>query len=217
MPNSKMVTVGSLTLALLLGVGAMVVHARQNNDPMNAVIGMVDMERIYGASDAPMQLAKQSALIEAEAQKRLDNILSVPQLNAKELEEYGLLVAKAQPTADEQSRMKELKAISDKRNEEFNALQMKANLNAQEQTRLKELQQQSRLIQRILPNLQADLRADVLEREETVKHGLVAQLRNEVAKVAQEKKIAHVFDTNALVYSVNDITQAVVQRVTKRK
>src|SRR5579871_5312516 len=213
MRNPKVITVGSLALALLLGVGAMVVHARENDAPQNGVIGMVDMDRVYNASDAPMQMAKQAALIEAEAQKRLDSIAAVPQLNAMELQEYGNLLGKAQPTPDEQNRIKELKALSDRRNDEFRMLQMKPNLTPDESKRLKELQQQSRLLERVMPGLQADLRADVLDREESVKRGLIAQLRGEVAKVAQEKKLGHVFDTTALVYSTNDITQAVIQRV----
>lgn len=218
MPNPKIVTIGSLTLALLLGVGAMVVHARVKEDPQaNDGIGVVDMDRVFSASDAPNQLAKQSAQIEAEAQKRIDSFLAVPQLNPKELDEYGGLIAIAQPTPDQQNRIKDLKALSDKRSDDFHALQMKANLTAEEGVRLKELQVQSRLLERIMPGLQSDLRAQAMDREETVKRGLIAQLRGEVSKVAQEKKILHVFDSNALIYSANDITQIVVQRVSKHK
>lgn len=217
MPNSKMVTVGSLALALLLGAGAMVVHARENDDPKNAAIGMVDMERVFNASDAPVQLGQQAALIEAEAQKRMDAIVAAPQLTAKELEEYSDLVARAKPTMEQQNRINALKGLSDKRVMDYQALQMKANLTPEEGTRLKALQQQSRFFQQELPNIDAQLRAQAAQREETVRRGLMVQLRGEVAKVASEKKLANVFDTTAMVFSTNDITPAVIQRVSKRK
>src|SRR5438105_4273092 len=125
----------------------MVVHARENEEPKNAVLGMVDMERVFDASDAPLQMAQQSALSEAEAQKRWESMRTVPQLTVMELGEYANLVAKAQPTPDQQNRMKELKTLSDRRTDEFQALQMKANLTGEEQTRLKALLGQSRLVQ----------------------------------------------------------------------
>ena len=44
----------------------------------------------------------------------------------------------------------------------------------------------------------------------------MAQIRTVVGQVAKEKGVEHVFDVNALVYSSNDLTAAVLQKVARR-
>ena len=55
--NSRPATVGILALSLLMGVGAVVSHARKADEPEGggSNIGMVDLEKVYEASDAPQQ------------------------------------------------------------------------------------------------------------------------------------------------------------------
>jgi Skp family chaperone for outer membrane proteins len=212
--------VGILALSLLVGVGAVVSHAHQDNEPKGSgsTIGMVDMDKIYEVSDAPQQFAQTAAQIETDAQTRADAIAAAPQLTDAELREYGDLVGLKNPSAAQKNRIDELKGFSDTRGAHLRDVQTKpeAALTAEDRKLMSAAAQQHRQFDRMLQIMQGDLRQQIAEREEIVKRELVAKLRIEVSKVAREKKIDHVFDMSAMVCSTNDITQAVIQKV-KRK
>lgn len=219
MYNSRPATVGILALSLLIGVGGVVSHARKGEDPTGGSdIGMVDIEKIYEASDAPQQFAQTAAQIEADAQTRIDAIGAVPQLTEAELKEYGDLVGLRSPDAKQKVRMDELKDFSDKRAAHLRDVQMKADavLTPEDRKLMASSAQQRRLFDRVMGMVQADVRQQVAEREDIVKRDLVGKLRGEVSKIAHEKKILHVFDSTAMVSSTNDLTQAVIQKIGRK-
>jgi len=215
--NSRPATVGILALSLLVGAGAVVSHAHQDKDTngSGSNIGMVDLEKIYEASDAPQQFAQTSAQIETDAQSRADAIAAASQLSDRELTEYGDLVGKKTPTAAEKNRIEELKGFSDTRAAHVRDVQTKpdAQLTPEDKKLLASAATQHRQFERMLQIMQGDLRQQIAEREELVKRDLVRKLRVEVNKVARERKIDHVFDVSAMVCSTNDLTQAVIQKV----
>jgi Skp family chaperone for outer membrane proteins len=176
---------------------------------------MVDLERIYLASDAPQEFAQTAASIETDAQSRAEAISAAGQLSEVELKEYGDLVGKKNPTAAEKNRIDELKGFSDTRAARIRDLQTKpdAQLTPEDKKLLTAAAQQRRQFDRMISIMQSDLSRQVAEREENVKRDLVAKLRVEVSKVARERKIDHVFDVTAMVCSTNDLTQAVIQKL----
>lgn len=210
----------ALTLNLLLGVGAVMVHARKQPGDLQAAesaFGMVDLEKVYEASDAPGKLAQSAAEIETDAQSRVDAMIAVSHLSEAELKEFGDLAGVKNPDAKQKVRMEELKDFSDKRGEHLREVQQKpeAQLTPEDRKLMSAATQQKRLFDKMIQILQADIRQQVAERIDLVKRGLIAGLRVEIAKVAREKKIDHVFDVNAMVTSTNDITPAVLQRIGK--
>ncbi len=208
---------GILALSLLVGVGAVVSHAHQDNEPKGggSNIGMVDMDKIYEVSDAPQQFAQTAAQIETDAQTRADAIAAASQLTDAELREYGDLVGLKNPTAAQKNRIDELKGFSDTRAVHLRDVQTKpdATLTPEDRKLMSSAAQQHRQFDRMLQIMQGDLRQQIAEREDIVKRNLVAKLRVEVSNVARQKKIDHVFDMTAMVCSTNDITQAVIQKV----
>ena len=218
--------VSVLACALLIGAGSKISHARQagaERENLQAPlqtgqIACVDMDRLYAASGGPEQLAQKAAETTLEVNTRLKEMKSVPLLDENELQEYGTLLFKAVKNDADQTRIKVLRAVSEQRQDELNKLQIKpdATLTAADKTRMKQLQEQSRLLASILPFWQEDARAQQSERLETFRRSQMAKLRQIVGKAAQERNIAHVFDTSALVYSANDLTALVLPRVTKR-
>src|SRR2546421_2688918 len=95
--------VGAVALALLIGAGALVAHAREPRHDKaetvaNGAIGSIDMEELYNASGAPQQLDQAARQHEAEGAQRINKILAVPYLELPELEEYGTLIGKAKLT-----------------------------------------------------------------------------------------------------------------------
>jgi Skp family chaperone for outer membrane proteins len=209
--------VGILALSLLVGVGAVVSHAHQDNEARDdgSNIGMVDLEKIYEASDAPQQFAQSAAQIEMDAKSRADAVAAVSQLSETELKEYGDLVGKKTPTAAEKNRIDELKSFSDTRAAHLRDVQTKADaaLTPEDKKLMASAAQQQRQFDNVLRMMRMDLNQQVGEREESVKRELVAKLRLEISKVAKERKIDHVFDLSAMVCSTNNITGAVIQKI----
>jgi hypothetical protein len=68
----------------------------------------------------------------------------------------------------------------------------------------------------VRPGLVTDFRAQHEAVMSDFRHRQIVQLRQDVAKVAKEKGIAHVFDSGTLIYSVNDLTPLVLQQLSKR-
>ncbi len=216
-----------LAIALLGGAGALAGHARQNDKPNEnlnnpargaASTGLVDMDRVYAASDMPRQLEQRAGDLDNEARQRMARVAAMIHLTEPELMEYFTLAGKAAPTDAEAARAKALETLSDQRGQELQTLAAKnaADLTVGDKARQRELTAQPRLLEQILPNLRAAFRAQQSAQLETLRHEQYVQLRGMVGQVAKEKGVANVFDANALVYSSNDLTPLVIQRLAKR-
>ena len=220
MRSNRIAVTGVLALSLLVGAGAMMVHARQESQAHSGpdTFAMVDMERIYEASDSPQQFAIAQQQIESDAQARVDAMSSVPMLSDPELKEFGELIGLKNPDARQKVRIDELKEFSDKRAAQLREVQVKpeAQLTQEDRRLMTNAATARRQFDRMIGIMQQDMRQQIAEREDAVKRGLIAKLRIEVNKAAKEKKIAHVFDTTVMVSSTTDLTQAVIQRVAKK-
>ncbi|HZT42546.1 MAG TPA: OmpH family outer membrane protein [Chthonomonadaceae bacterium] len=219
------VPIALLCLALLLSVGALVGRANparemQGGAPLaNDTIAVVDMDRVYNASDAPQAVEQRALEMQNEVAQNISSIQAVPYLEQNELVEYITLLTKDKPTDTEQARIKALKALSDQRAQELQTLQTKkdSDLTAADKNRMNELVGESRTLERILPNIMDSMRTDQATHLEAFRHDEMIKLRATVAQVAKERGIAHVFDANALVYSATDLTPQVVERVSKHQ
>ena len=215
---------GILVLGLLIGSGTLVARAKEPrmdraDTASTGTIGSIDMEDVYNASGSPQELEQAARQHEAEGAQRINKIMAVPYLEAAELEEYGTLIGKAAMTPEEDKRAGALKSTSDARENELKTLQTKqdAPLNAEEKTRLAHLIDLKQILQnQVKPGLVADFRSQQEGWVAEYRHRQLIKLRQEVAKVAREKGISHVFDSGTLVYSVNDLTPVVLQRLAKR-
>ena len=218
MSSRNLIAVAMLALAMLVGGGAMVVHAipgRAAGDGAADSIAMVDIERLYNSSDLPQVLAQKAQDLGAQAQQRLDAMADVRFLDIKELGEFGDLIGKLQPDAVQLARIKELKALSDRRSAELDMLNVKPadTLNAADKARMHALIEMSHLIDKVLPTVREELAQDQADRIRAIRRDQIAQLRGIVGQVAKEKGVAHVFDANALVYSSNDLTPLVLKKL----
>jgi Skp family chaperone for outer membrane proteins len=215
MSSRNLIAVALLALAMLVGGGAMVVHAVPGRAAGEDDTAMVDMDRIYNSSDLPQVMAQRANQLAAQAQDRLEALSDARFLEAKELQEYGDLVAKAQPDPVQKARIKELKALSDTRSAELDKLQVKIadTLTPADKARMHALVEMSHLIDRVLPGIQSDLAQDQSDRLRALRREQIAQLRTIVATVAKEKGVAHVFDVNAMVYTANDLTPLVLKKL----
>lgn len=214
--------VAVLGLSLLLGAGALMSQARQNNAAnqpaglMAGSIAMVDMQRVYLGSTAPHELELKAADIENEMGRQINSILSVPLLNQAELQEYVGILNKPGALPAEKARMTALKTLSDQRATELETLKTKNPLLPAEKARLNELMEQSRFLNQILPTIREAMNGSKKAQMDAIYQEQMAQLRTIVAQIAKQKNIEHVFDTSALVYSGTDLTPLVLQQLNKR-
>lgn len=220
--KSRIAPVVATSLALLLGVGAFVVQAKdgrvvQKEPSLIGAIGSADIERIYidsGAGDALLQAAQAR---QQDSLERLRLISSSPYLESAELGEFGVLMGKLKPTPDEQKRLEDLKALSIRRGNDLKTIQTKLTpLSDEEKKSMSHLIELKNSLEKELPRVSASFQTQQEEWAALYRRYQLKDLRNEVGKVAKEKGIAHVFDTNALIFTSNDVTQAVLDRLKKQ-
>lgn len=201
-------------LVLLVGAGTLAVRARDNT-PSFPVVAMVDMNRLFQASDAPQKLAQKTAELEQQALQKLQQIDNAAFLPLPELQELIRLLARATPGPEEQVRLKQLQEAAERHARRFQMLTDRGALSDAERKELADLTARQRQMAQILPRIREDLQADVAARVDAVRRELYARLREVVGQVAREKGITQVFSAEALVYSVNDLTPQVIQKLKK--
>jgi Skp family chaperone for outer membrane proteins len=213
----------ALGLGLLLGGGTLVTQARQANDrggaPVSGTIAVVDMDRLFEASGGPGQLQEKELELFQEAKQRADIILAAPFLDEAERGELIGLCRLAKPTEAQQTRMKELRGLSDQRAAELQKLETTPNdqLKPADRTRIQELREQNNRLRVLLPELQNAFMVGISEQKQFYRRELYQRLREVVSQVAKEKRVDHVFDALALVYSTTDLTPLAIQKVTKKR
>ena len=216
------VHIGVLGLALFLGVGAWVSHAKPLDDT-NKIGSMgnlasVDIDRLYNASGGPEELDQKEEELTQDMEMRLKKIVESPYLSGMELQEFAVLVGKFAPNPAEQERTKALQGISEKNALELKALSAKkeAELTPQDKARQRQILEFEALLQRVLPTLQAGMASQREVRLGAFRREQLSRLRKLVDDVAKPKGL-NVFDTSVLVSSPNDITPQILQRLPKRK
>ena len=220
--KNQLVPVIAVSIALLAGVGAFVVQAKDNTAVQKepsaiGTIGSADIERIYIDSGAGEALLQAAQARQVDSVERMRMISSSPYLESAELGEFGVLMGKLKPSPDEQKRLEDLKALSIRRGNELKTIQTKLTpLSDEEKKSMAHLIELKSSLEKELPRVSASFQAQQEEWAALYRRYQLKELRNEIGKIAKEKGIAHVFDTNALVYTTNDVTQAVLDRLKKQ-
>lgn len=215
---------GVLILAGTIAAGGLVANAkepaaRRADAASSGTIGLIDMEEVYNASGAPQELEQAARQHEAQGVERIKQIMAVPYLEPKELEDYGTLIGKAKLTPEEEKQAEKFRSTNEMRVNELKTLQTKPDnqLNADDRARMSHLVELKQALQtQVRPGLVDDFRTQHEGWLADFRHHQLVTLRQEVAKVAKEKGIDHVFDSTTLIYSVNDLTPTVLQRISRK-
>ena len=216
----RIVTAAALSVSLFLGIGAYVVQAKGRRAEMkeqNAGISLasVDIEKIYAEAGAEEDLIQAAQEKQKDSNNRIQRIAGASYLEPVELEEYGTLIGKLKPTPEEQKRMDALKLLETAREEELKDLSTKKIPTETEQKRMSYLIGRKSALARELPQVSASFQAQQEDYVAAYRRYQIKALRVEVGKVAKEKGVANVFDSSSLVYSANDLTEAVVSYIKK--
>jgi Skp family chaperone for outer membrane proteins len=181
-------------------------------------VAVVDMNRLYDMSGAPAEYERNGLSVMQDAEQRMKTLLAADYLEGVEIQEYIMLVGRFAPTPEQTKRMTALKDLSDKRAIEMRELQTKdqSAMTAQDKKRLSQLLNANRIYrEREMPSVESQLRNLAIARTQSFRDEQVKRLRVLVGKYARDKGIQHVFDNTALIYSPNDITDKVIEKVKK--
>lgn len=136
----------------------------------------------------------------------------LPEAEATEL---ARIYEKPGPSDAEQKRAGELEARARSLSDELRGLQNVANPSDQQRQRLTELAAQQRKTNEALQTVQGGYedRLQQMDRQLTQKIG--EDVRAAVAKVARERNLSLVFDSQVALYASNDITADVLKQLNK--
>jgi Skp family chaperone for outer membrane proteins len=222
--KARRLWVGSFALlASALVCGLILTRRGRADEPQSPTVpltnvAVIDMGRLYDQAGLGKAFDLNALQVMQEAEQRLKALESADYLQGAEVQEYVTLVGKVAPTDAETKRLQTLNETSQKRAQEFRTLQTKEPnaLTAEEKRKMQMLFNLNRSYrERELPALIEQLRAITNAKTQTFRAEQMAQLRKTVGKFAKEKGIQHVFDSAVLIYTPNDITDKVVEKMKK--
>ena len=218
---------GLLVLTLLIGLG-LGERARGRETPGEGEamgtgsVAAVDINRAYNVSGFPAELSQRELSLNSEAKSRYDALIALQPafLEPNELQELLSLAGKPTLTDAEKKRLADLKALAAKRAADAQALLAKPQdqLSATDrQTLDKNTARQRNFETQFAPTIQSEFLNQVRLGVDLFREEQVNKIRVEVGKLAKERKIAHVFDRQVLVYSTSDLTDDLIQRLNRKR
>ncbi len=207
-----------LIAALFIAAGPYVVRAAGTRLPDGST-AMVDLQRVYGESDA-----RKTADIHTGEYARLmgqhfDEIAAMQYLATAEIRDYSDALNADKPTPADMQKMATIKAEAAKRAAEAQALASKkdADLTPADRKRIGELNSMQQQQAPVLGQLQRLYQQMVNEEDAKQTRLGMAEVRTVVAKMAKDQGISQVFDATCLVYTPVDLTTAALAKVAKKK
>jgi Skp family chaperone for outer membrane proteins len=210
----------AVLVLLMLGslFGASVSSARAQNTPAaGPKFGSVDIGRINAESKARLR-------DEQEIQQFIGNLRTVMTklqdysarfLSEAEIKELAGLYEKKTPTEADKKRISTLEDAAAVKSQARRRLENTANPTPDESKQLAALDDAEKKGVEALKNLNNDFqrRLDARINELSVK--MTTEVKAIIAKIAQEKGLAVVFDAAVAIYTANDITDEVIKQLNK--
>lgn len=210
-------TICSVMVVSLLG--ARPTHAQPKPAPgdLRSAIGSVDIGRTLmeykerQKSSEQVQAMRQS-LNHVLERLRDSSAVILPEAEATELSK---IYEKSAPTDAEKKRSDDLEKKARSLSDELRGLQNVANPSDQQRQRLSELAAQQRKTNDALQNVQSGYEERLQQMDRQLTQKLGEDIKAAVAKVAQDKNLAVVFDSQVALYTSNDITADVLKQLNK--
>ncbi len=204
------------TFSLLLAIAGIAILSTGAWAQGTGAFGMVDLKRVVDEYDQrkalEAQLQQMRDQMRAKLQWRANNLL----LEEAELSEYENLASITNPTDQQKQRMQELEQKSRQLNEELSQLRQKNPPTEQDTQRINQLTAIENRNREALVQLQDQFEQQLNARRDEMINQMLQDIRKAVAAVAQEKKLAVVFDSTQVLYASNDITTDVIKRLNRK-
>jgi len=200
---------------VLPGTGMAAARAETKAD-MGAMFGSVDVQKVADQTKLLQQTDDDTRAYAEGLNKSLQRLAngSARLLSDAEIRELSALYEKGGAADADQKRITALETKADTTGAEFSRLQQNAAPNDAEKKRFSDLSEAQKKGDAVLRDIQNDYEGRVQTKHNQLLQKLTAQIRETVSKVAKEKGLAVVFDSQAAVYTQNDITAEVIKRLT---
>ncbi len=185
------------------------------------VFASIDIERAFNDYQKKQDLDKQ-IMADLQALQAKFELRQTHQLLSKtEFDELAGLKAKPKPTEAETKRITELEAASSQREQELQTLRQKTTPTDAEKTRMAGLQDQIKQTETEIKDGAKQADADWQKRRYELSKQVMDDVQAAVGTIAKQKGITMVFnkaagETVLVVYSANDITDEVVNKLNKK-
>lgn len=179
--------------------------------------GSVDMQKVAAAYT-------KSTTSEATMKGLHDQLLLVystqaanPMLSSDQQTQLGNLLLKASPTDADKAQIQSLEAQSQKDAQALAALQQQKELTDSDRAQLAALTAEQQAGAQALQGVQDDYQQRMQQENDQLVQEISDDIRAAVAAVAKQKGLSLVFSSDAVIYSANDITQAVIAKLNGTK
>jgi len=204
------------TFSLLIAIAGIAILCTGAWAQGTSAFGMVDLKRVVDEYDQrkalEAQLQQMRDQMRAKLQWRANNLL----LEEAEISEYENLASITNPTEQQKQRMQQIEQKSRQLNEELSQLRQKNPPTEQDTQRINQLTAIENRNKEVLMQLQDQFEQQINARRDEMINQMLQDIRKAVAAVAQEKKLAVVFDSTQVLYASNDITGDVIKRLNKK-
>lgn len=179
--------------------------------------GVVDFARVINEAE----VAKKNLTELEQLQQRYNTLLQNLQANLllkddERQELYGVITSATAPTEAQQKRVQDITALSQQRAQELATLRQKPAPSETEKLALDQYTQMETKSREALQGLAQQLDAQLQDRLQKSRQEVRTQVKDAIAAVAKEKKITLVFDTEAVLFCDNDLTDEVIKRINKK-
>ena len=211
----RALVLSTIVLCIVFAVGA------SGQDKKPGAYGIVDFERLQADYKRKTTLESDLQALKSKLEKRLARRDSMPFLTEEEHKELDKLFEKdaTQRSDAEKNRIKELEQKSETTNKEVNALRAKPekDLTDADRTRIKQVDEQWQKAQQTFAGMKEagdnELRQFIVANTSTLKK----DVNEAVKKVAEQKGLAIVFNSEVAPYANVDITAQVLSELNAKK
>lgn len=201
----------------ILGFGAFPALAQPKPAPGELRIGSVDIGRTLMEYKERQKSSEQVQVMRQNLNRVLERLRDASAVILPEAEAADLskIYEKTAPSDDEKKRADELEKKARSLSDEFRGLQNVAAPSDPQRQRLSELAAQQRKTNDALQVVQTGYEDRLQQMDRQLTQKLGEDIKAAVAKVAQEKNLTAVFDSQVALYTSNDITADVLKQLNK--
>lgn len=189
----------------------------QANKPAPSGFGSVDLQRVFNEYKLKQTSSDQAQAFGQGKERVLQRLVDASAVFLPDAEgrELAGLYEKAAPSDAEKTRITALENKARGLSDELRGLQNVAAPNDQQKARLAELSGAQSKGRETFQTLQQNFRTQVEQLNAQLTQKIADDIKAAVARQAQEKNLAVVFDAVVAVYTANDITADVIKQLNK--
>ncbi len=203
--------------AIILLVGGIAAGAQPATPPAAVNFAVVDMDKVMTGYQAFQEANAEFRRYASQIDRQVDMNRRLRLLDDQEVQELKDLRAAAVLSPEQRIRLQSLEAFSDAREQELAALEQKSAgaLTVEERARKEALNAIS--AKRALPvaNEEKRLSEDLQKKNREMAGPFDAAIKKALEKLAQQNKVAAIFNKDAVLWTPLDLTEGVLNELNK--